>query len=340
MKSQYFFGLRLLLQKDYKKLIHKLAEVEHHHREALNYLKVIEESNYKEVPQLKNTDHPSEVLIKILAFQETMCGLIKISEATRWHDTGMAKFNEILTHNFNSQQELYDEIVSQLAKYLNASQVALFLIQDVEKEDVTIRLEACYAYQRKKFIQRQFSIGESLVGQSIQEKDTIYMTNVPQHYTKITSGLGEATPGSILITPLLDDVKVVGAIELAAFRKFSHAEIVFMESLSRVITTCINNIKQNHELRQLYTRSEMAQSEIREKEEELRQQMEELKASNEEMSRKSAELERLGNELESKNAQIASMQQQEKELLESKLEAQRSSYEMIIDRLKNKLQNK
>jgi predicted nuclease with TOPRIM domain len=116
------------------------------------------------------------------------------------------------------------------------------------------------------------------------------------------------------------------------------AKSTFVESLSRIVTACIHNIKQNQQLKQLYKTSELAQADIREKEEELRQQMEELQASNEELNRKSAELERMSAELEQKNLEIAEIQRQEKALLESKLEAQKKSYELIIDRLKLKLQ--
>jgi GAF domain-containing protein len=338
MKSQHFLGLKILRQKEYTSLLVKLEQAEIHEREALDYLETIEAGNFKITPELKSNGHSSNVLKKISAFQEAMSTLVRTAEETRWHDAGMARFNEILTHSFNDQQELYDQIVSQLAKYLNANQAAIFLINEKSESETGIRLEACYAYQRKKFVQRDFSLGEGLVGQSIQEKNTIFMTNVPDHYTKITSGLGEATPGCILITPLIDESNVVGALELASFRKFNSSEITFVESLSRIITACINNIRQNQQLKKLYKTSESAKAEIREKEEELRQQMEELQASNEELNRKSAELERLSSELERKNLEIADIQKQDKELLESKLETQRKSYEMIIDRLKMKLQ--
>jgi hypothetical protein len=211
MKSQYFLGLTILLQKDYRRLVTKLEVAETNQQEALDYLKTIEENNFKIVPTLKNNGHSSDVLKKISSFQETMSSLINTAEQTRWHDAGMAKFNEILTHSFNNQQELYDQIVSQLARYLDANQVALFLIMDDQHgAEKRIRLEACYAYNRKKFVQREFNFGEGLVGQSILEKQSVFMTNVPQNYTKITSGLGEATPACILITPLLDDNNVVG----------------------------------------------------------------------------------------------------------------------------------
>jgi hypothetical protein len=337
MKSVSFFGLKILRYDEFKKLSSKISTLEHDNDEALNYLSVIERSKSEVIPPATN-GKSSEVIKRLSSFQEAMAKLIYSSEQTRWHDAGMAKFNEILTANFINQQELFDKIVSQLARYVNANQVALFVIQDFKDENSKIQLEACYAYDRKKHDQRIFERGENLVGQSVLERNTIFLTNVPPFYTKITSGLGEATPGCILIAPLQDDRNCIGAIELAAFRKFSQEEIRFIESLSRSITISIHNIKQTEILKDLFTKSEMAQVSVREKEEEIRQQMEELQATNEEMARKSLELESMSAELEIKNEEIHKIREQEKQLLESKLEAQKQSYEMIINRLKQKLQ--
>lgn len=338
MNSINFLGLKILRKGEFKNMMTKLNALEHHNAEALKYLDEIADSKSRVAPPLADGKY-SEVISKLSSFQEAMAKLVENSEQTRWHDAGMARFNELLTHHYENQQELYDKIVSQLSKYVNANQAALFLLEDVNSNDSKIRMEACYAYDRKKYTQRVFDLGENLVGQSILERNTIFLTNVPQFYTHITSGLGEATPHCILITPLIDDHNCIGAIEMASFRKFTPAEIRFVESLSKSITSSIHNIKQNDVLKDLFQKSEAAQMSIREKEEEIRQQMEELKSTNEEMARKSIELERMKNELEKKNKEIESIREQEKELLESKLEAQKRSYEMIIDRLKEKLKN-
>jgi hypothetical protein len=337
MKSVSVFGFTILYQRDYKSLLDKLGLFEREYQQALNFLTSLEQSDYKLLPK-ENANEASPLMQRLMSFQKTIAKLISSGDEVRWHDAGMAKFNDILTHNFDDQQALYDQIVVELSKYVNANQAALFLIEDLEKQDSLVRMEACYAYDRKKFLNRSFPRDENLVGQSILERNTIFMTNVPQFYTRITSGLGEATPGCILIVPLFNETDVVGAIELASFKKFTNKEIKFVETLGKSITASIYKMRQTQDLKVLFKKSEQAQSEIRQKEEEIRQQMEELQATNEEMSRKSKELTRLGNELETKNVEIELIRKQEKELLESKLEAQKHSYELIINRLKSKLQ--
>jgi hypothetical protein len=337
MKSVSVFGFTILYQREHKSLLDKLGVFEREYQQALNFLTALEQSDYKMLPA-KNSEEASPLMQRLTSFQQTISNLISSGEEVRWHDAGMAKFNEILTNNFDNQQALYDQIVVELSKYIHANQAALFLIEDLEKEDAMVRMEACYAYDRKKYLDKSFSKDENLVGQSILERNTIFMTNVPQFYTRITSGLGEATPGCILIVPLFNETDVVGAIELASFKIFTKKEIKFVEALSKSITASIYKMRQTQDLQVLFKKSEEAQSEVRQKEEEIRQQMEELQATNEEMSRKSRELTRLGNELEIKNVEIEHIRKQEKELLESKLEAQKHSYELIINRLKTKLQ--
>lgn len=336
MNPLSLLGFSMMERRHYQQLIRRLSQYENDYQQAISFLNAVEESKYTLMPT-KVDDEASPLIKRLTSFQETMANLIRSSELVRWHDAGMARFNEILTQHYDDQIVLYNRIVSELCRYVNANQAAIFLIDD-QQGGAVINMEACYAYDRKKYLKKTFPLGDNLVGQAIMEKNTIFITKVPQHYTQITSGLGEATPGCILITPLFNESSVVGAIELASFKRFSQDEIRFVESLSKSITSSVFKMKQTHELQALFSRSQMAEAEIRQKEEEIMQQMEELQANNEEMARKSLELERLAKELEEKNRTIEEIRQQEKELLESKLNAQRETYELVISRLKKKIE--
>src|SRR5687767_15285480 len=83
----------------------------------------------------------------------------------------------------------------------------------------SLRLIASYAYKERKHVGNRFGIGEGLVGQAALEKKPILLTNVPDDYIRITSGLGEAPPRNILVLPVLFEGQVKAVIELASDRK-------------------------------------------------------------------------------------------------------------------------
>ena len=125
----------------------------------------------------------------------------------------MAKFGEILRNNTNDLIKLSDEIIGSLVKYLKANQGALYIIDEVnEGEDPTMTMKACYAWDKKKFLNHKIYRGEGLAGQAWQEGDMVYLTEVPQTYIKIASGLGDANPTSVLIVPLKVNEKIYGVL--------------------------------------------------------------------------------------------------------------------------------
>jgi PAS domain-containing protein len=123
------------------------------------------------------------------------------------------------------------------------------------------------------------------------EKDTIYITDVPQNYINITSGLGGANPGSILIVPLISEEKVEGVIELASFKEYESHQIRFVEDLALRLASVIEGLNMQEKTARLLEETRLMAEEKQAQEEEMRQQLEEQQASREEMHRKAAEAE-------------------------------------------------
>ncbi|QHT67585.1 PAS domain-containing protein [Rhodocytophaga rosea] len=218
--------------------------------------------------------------------------LLHVSEESQqrsWVNEGVAVFAEIL-RSIHNIDELSHKIISQLVSYMNANQGGLFIVNNENTEDIHLELAACYAYQKKKHLKKRIDIGEGLVGQVYLEKDTIYMTDVPAEYVHITSGLGEATPRSILLVPIQVNDTFEGVIELASFQQMLPYQIQFIEKISENIASTIANAKINERTKHLLESSQRQAEQLRAQEEEMRQNMEELSAIQEEMGRKQIEL--------------------------------------------------
>jgi PAS domain S-box-containing protein len=219
--------------------------------------------------------------------------LSKVAEDDKkrnWATEGMAKFGEILRTNTNDLNKLSDEIIGNLVKYLKANQGALYIVDDAaEDEDPTMTMKSCYAWDKKKFLNHKIYKGEGLAGQAWQEGDIVYLTEVPQNYIRIASGLGDANPTSVLIVPLKVNDQIFGVVEIASFGEIQDFEKEFVQKIAETIASTISTVKINARTQRLLEESQEMTEQMRAQEEEMRQNMEELQATQEEMQRSQAE---------------------------------------------------
>lgn len=232
-------------------------------------------------------------------FQEGM-GKRRLEEERRtWVSEGIARFSEILRNDVNNSHSLYHQIISNLVKYLDANQGGLFLVSD-DNDKVVLELGACYAYDRKKFINQSIKPGEGLIGQAYLEKERILLADVPEDYINITSGLGKATPKNLVLFPLKMEDKVMGILELASFNSFEEHHFELLERIGEMTASTISGIQVSEHTSKLLEDSQVQTEQLRAQEEEMRQNMEELAATQEDTKRKEQELQKILAELKSK----------------------------------------
>ncbi|MCB2195239.1 MAG: PAS domain S-box protein [Bacteroidetes bacterium] len=204
-----------------------------------------------------------------------------------WVAEGLAKFGDILRKDTDNVEELSYNLISNLVKYINANQGALLIIEDENEADKHLKMTACYAYERRKFADKRIEWGEGIAGAAILEQETIYMTDVPETYVHITSGLGEATPSCLLVVPLKFNDEVHGVIEIGAFHNIEKHVVEFVEKVAESVGSTISNVKINTRTAKLLKESQEQAEALAAQEEQMRQNMEELQATQEEAARQS-----------------------------------------------------
>jgi PAS domain S-box-containing protein len=207
-----------------------------------------------------------------------------------WANEGIAKFGEILRLHNNDINKLADEIAQNLVKYLNAIQGALYFYNNEDENNIFLEIVAAYAYDRKKHIKKNILLGEGLVGTVAIEKEKMFITDIPEEYMTISSGLGDAPPRSILIVPLKLESEMLGVVELASYDIFQPHEIEFVEKVGETIASTITSVKVNARTAKLLEQSQKQAEDMAEQEEEMRQNMEELRTTQEDFARREAEL--------------------------------------------------
>jgi len=208
----------------------------------------------------------------------------------KWSNEGITKFSEIMRQRTKNINELSTNVIKNLVGFLNANQGGVFLYNDAKKEDIHLELVASYAYNQERKKKKKIYLGEGLVGTCALEKATIYMTDIPNDYITITSGLGGANPKSILIVPLKVEDQVLGVVEIASFNKFQKFEIEFIEKVSETIASTLSIAKINQRTAELLEQSQQQAEEMSAQEEEMRQNLEELMTTQEETARRESEM--------------------------------------------------
>ncbi|MBN2611927.1 MAG: GAF domain-containing protein [Bacteroidales bacterium] len=207
-----------------------------------------------------------------------------------WAAQGVAKFSDILRKSNDNLEDLSYEIISNMVKYTNSNQGGMFIVNDTDRDHLFLEMSACYAYDRKKFLTRKIEIGEGLVGRCFQEKEKIFLTEIPNDYIKITSGLGDDNPKCLLLIPLVYNDVIYGIIEIASFNTYRDFEIEFIERISESIAATISSTKANIQTTMLLEQSQQQAEEMASQEEEMRQNMEELRATQEQSARREEDL--------------------------------------------------
>ncbi|MEM7551436.1 MAG: GAF domain-containing protein [Bacteroidota bacterium] len=286
------YTIKQLVDLNQKEMIKTMGKLQSTQEVIKEYTQSIEEGEYDREINTSETEDGTDIIQSLQSMRSTLKKNSAQDEIRKWTNEGLAQFGEILRQNQNNMENLSYQIVSNIVKYTKSNQGGLFLIES-ERNEEFLELVACYAWERQKFVNKRMKKGEGLVGQCWLEKDVIFLTEIPDDYVRITSGLGKANPTSILIVPLIMNEEVFGILELASFQVYQPHEIDFVKKVGENVASTISTVKTNEQTQKLLEQAQEQSEQMRSQEEEMRQNMEELQATQEEAHRKTMELEKV-----------------------------------------------
>jgi len=192
-----------------------------------------------------------------------------------WINNGVTSMNEVIANNKDNYQKLCKNVLTSLIKYIDAKAGAFYVIDDENQTNLT--LIADYGLSKDVKSKNATILPNSgLVGASYTLNQVQLIDNIPDDYLSINSGLGSATPKSILIVPLTYDNTVLGVIELASFKKITPSEVEFVEKVASIVANNINTVKMNEQNIRLIQQFKEKSKQMEENEERMRQNLEEL----------------------------------------------------------------
>lgn len=245
-------------------------------------------------------------------------------EQQNWLKTGQTDLNDKMRGELD-HITLAQNAINYIAEYSKAQIGAIYL----NSENNTFKLVGSYAYSKRKNLSNECKLGEGIIGQAALEKKLILITDIPDDYIKINSGLGEAVPKNILAVPFMYEDQVKGVIELGSFHDFDDNTIEFLKQATENIGINFNSAESRTKLQELLEKTQQQAEELQSQQEELRQtneeleeqaqhlkesesrlqaQQEELRQTNEELEEKTQSLEEQKEDIRKKNTDLEEAQ--------------------------------
>jgi hypothetical protein len=232
---------------------------------------------------------------ELVQIQEKMHQFHQEEARRLWYVEGIQQIAQRLNHHQKSlspDEDMLLDFVRILCKHAGLNQGWAYQLRLMGKPAVwKLKLYACYAFDKKKYIDKAVDATQGLLGQCVQEKHTLYIEDVPEEYATITSGLGTGNPRYLMICPIKVHEEMFGAIELLSFKPITDRERNFIEAACEQLANTLSLINMSKNTQKLLEESKKTNDTLKNKEEQMQRYNEQLMAEFQQVSAKLFEIE-------------------------------------------------
>ena len=155
------------------------------------------------------------------------------------------KINNIL-NGLDEITDIKDYTEKLFANIAEEEQIVQGLLYLKDPDSNKFILKGSYAFYSEEKIS-ELQEGEGLSGQVAANREMLKISEIPEGYIKVFSGLGGSTPSYLLIIPAVKEDETMAILELAAFEDFDSAYIEIYNKVSTKIAQDLEHLSQETE---------------------------------------------------------------------------------------------
>lgn len=226
-----------------------------------------------------------------------------------WIQTGLNRISETLLGE-KDMDALSKDALTDMVQYTGAQTGVLYIRYSGE-----LHLSAGFALSPAHPAPQVIEVGKTLLGQSVLQKEPLYLRDAPDNFLHITGAAASAQPGHVLIIPLIHAGITEGVIEIGSLFPFKENVIDFAKQAAVNIAIALQSTRSRTRLQELLEETQAQAEELQTQHGELESlnveleaqtqklqvSEEELKVQQEELMQSNAELEERSRLLEEKN---------------------------------------
>ena len=165
---------------------------------------------------------------------------VKSTDENIGNEKQIKLYTEGILLNINKAKELKEFAELLLKNFAKQFSIVQAIVYTINKTDKKYKSIAAYAYFSENI--NEFAEGDGINGQVALNKKIKLIKDISKGYITVLSGLGSASPGNLLIIPLIYEGETIALIELASFENIPECYAEVYKRINNPISEKFNTL--------------------------------------------------------------------------------------------------
>jgi two-component system sensor histidine kinase/response regulator len=210
--------------------------------------------------EVPHTDYPNEIG-RLARCVDQLRHVVSEMTTQRWVKTNLAQLSSSL-QQVTTYQELSENFLMQLGPMLELGHAVYYVCDDSGQ---TLKLAGSYAFKERKQLKQVIAVGDGILGQVAIDKQPIILTDAPEDYIQISSGLGQAKAPHLAVYPVIRNGRLMAVLEMASFHHFTERQLSLLEGALPLLAMSLEIMERTLKTKDLLLESQQQALALQEK---------------------------------------------------------------------------